>query len=85
MCIYHQPISKAYEGATRNSEYFWYPDLEEEALAQGWKPRGKKKEEVPWERQDIRGKGALTVVKPSGVKRKSAGVKRKAVPCLKVS
>ena len=35
---------------TRTSEYFWYPDLEKAALAAGWiwKPRGKKKESVPW-------------------------------------
>lgn len=37
---------------TRNSRYYWYPDLEEEALHAGWKPRGKKKEEVPWRRKD---------------------------------
>jgi len=37
---------------TRNSEYYWYPDLESEALARGWKPRGAAKDSVPWKRQD---------------------------------
>ncbi len=32
----------------RNNEYYWYPDLESEALKYGWKPRGKAKDEVPW-------------------------------------
>jgi len=35
-----------------NSEYFWYPDLEEEALDLGWKPRGKDVDSVPWKRKD---------------------------------
>ena len=42
-----QPTTDLYEN-TRNSEYFWYPDLEAAALAAGWKPRGKQKEYVPW-------------------------------------
>lgn len=33
---------------TRTSEYFWYPDVEKEALKAGWNPRGKLKESVPW-------------------------------------
>ncbi len=37
---------------TRNSEYYWYPDLEREALARGWKPRGAMKNSVPWDRKD---------------------------------
>jgi len=38
---------------TLNSQYFWYPDLEEEALERGWKPRGKDKLLVPWKRKDV--------------------------------
>jgi hypothetical protein len=37
---------------TLNSEYFWYPDLEEESLEHGWIPRGKNKDDVPWTRKD---------------------------------
>ena len=29
------------------------PDLEREALARGWKPRGAMKNEVPWRRKDM--------------------------------
>lgn len=38
---------------TLNSQYFWYPDLEEEALERGWKPRGHDKLLVPWKRKDV--------------------------------
>lgn len=51
--FHHQPVTKMYDGPTVNSEYFWYPDLEREALARGWKPRGKMKDEVPWQRKDV--------------------------------
>jgi len=44
-----QPRTDLYEGETRVSEYFWYPDLEAAALASGWKPRGKMKDSVPWQ------------------------------------
>jgi curved DNA-binding protein CbpA len=50
--FHHQPVTKFTDGPTRNTEYFWYPDLEDRALAEGWKPRGKKKDEVPWVRKD---------------------------------
>lgn len=33
-------------------EFFWYPDLAREALAQGWAPRGKQRSEVAWRRND---------------------------------
>ena len=51
--FHHQPVTNLFEGETRNSEYYWYPDLEREALARGWKPRGDKKKSVPWQRKDI--------------------------------
>lgn len=44
-----QPRTDLYQGETRVSEYFWYPDLEAAALASGWKPRGKMKGSVPWQ------------------------------------
>lgn len=50
--FHHQPQTTRANGPTRNSVFYWYPDLEQEALARGWKPRGKKKEEVPWTRKD---------------------------------
>jgi len=67
----HQPVVKGHEGNIRNSEYFWYPDLEQEALKRGWKPHGgKKKAGVPWQRKDVRNTTAL-VVTPDGKKKKS--------------
>ncbi|CAB9521769.1 expressed unknown protein [Seminavis robusta] len=53
--FHYQPVVKNEEGemiCTRNSEYYWYPDLEAEALRRGWKPRGSTKFEVPWQRKD---------------------------------
>lgn len=41
--FHHKPKAEG-----RNNEYYWYPDLEGEALRYGWKPRGKAKDEVPW-------------------------------------
>ena len=51
--FHYQPVHRGFDGPTQNSEYFWYPDLEEAALALGWKPRGKQKEHVPWDRKDL--------------------------------
>ena len=51
--FHHQPRTCHYKEETRISEYFWYPDLEKEALNLGWLPRGKKKEQVPWTRKDL--------------------------------
>ena len=45
--FHHQPVTD-YAEITLNSEYFWYPDVEKEALARGWRPRGTKRLEVPW-------------------------------------
>ena len=51
--FHHQPVTNMYDGAPRNSVFYWYPDLEREALARGWKPRGDKKKSVPWQRKDM--------------------------------
>lgn len=51
--FHHQPRTGRFKEETRKSEYFWYPDLEQEALKLGWLPRGKKKELVPWTRKDV--------------------------------
>ena len=51
--FHHQPRTARFLEETRISEYFWYPDLELEALKLGWLPRGKMKEQVPWVRKDI--------------------------------
>lgn len=51
-CFQHQPETP-YAEVTRSSNYFWYPDIEKEALARGWKPRGTKRTEVPWVRKDM--------------------------------
>lgn len=62
--FHHQPVREG--KVTRNSRYFWYPDLEAEALAHGWKPRGKQKESVPWTRKDV----IMDLVPFSGGKKK---------------
>ena len=51
--FHHQPVTNMTNESTRNSEYFWYPDLEREALARGWNPRGEMKNNVPWRRKDL--------------------------------
>jgi hypothetical protein len=46
------PVKKANRsGATRNTEFFWYPDLVDRALAEGWTPR-EERDKVPWVRKD---------------------------------
>lgn len=57
--FHHQPVTEYSPVPPRNSEYFWYPDLEMEALSFGWKPRGQKKEEVPWIRKDVSDETAI--------------------------
>jgi curved DNA-binding protein CbpA len=49
--FHHQPVTRLTDGPTRNTEYFWYPDLVDRALAEGWTPR-EEKDEVPWVRKD---------------------------------
>eukprot|EP00804_Cyclotella_cryptica_P024585 CCRYP_020210-RA/>CCRYP_020210-RA protein AED:0.19 eAED:0.19 QI:0/-1/0/1/-1/1/1/0/329 len=51
--FHHQPKTNMTDGPTVNSEYYWYPDLEREALARGWQPRGQMKNSVPWSRKDV--------------------------------
>ena len=51
--FHHQPETNMVNGPTKNSEYYWYPDLEREALAYGWTPRGNMKNQVPWTRKDL--------------------------------
>ncbi len=56
----------------RTSEYFWYPDLEAAALAAGWKPRGERKESVPWQpknRKKITPTAAAAVTPGSSTKK----------------
>jgi hypothetical protein len=50
---------KCFHRTIHNKEitYFWFPDLEMEALSLGWRPRGKKKKkDVPWVRRDLSAK-----------------------------
>ena len=71
--FHHQPVVIGHEkGNIRNSQYFWYPDLEEEALARGWEPRGGKKRSgvTPWQRKDLHNTTALLVT-PGGKKKMS--------------
>lgn len=65
--FHHQPQTHLTDVPTHNSEYYWYPDLERQALARGWKPRGKKKESVPWRRKD---RIATSLVTPGSSSRK---------------
>ena len=51
--FHHQPVTNMTNESTRNSEYFWYPDLERAALVRGWNPRGEMKNNVPWRRKDL--------------------------------
>ena len=67
--FHHQPVTEMCDGPTRNSEYYWYPDLEREALARGWKPRGKMKDKVPWQRKDI-SRGMVVHTSPAKKERK---------------
>lgn len=67
--FHHQPKTNYCEVPTRNSEYYWYPDLETEALSLGWKPRGKQKEEVPWTRKD-KSSALVAHMKPSPTPKK---------------
>ena len=75
--FHHQPVTEMYDGPTRNSEYYWYPDLEREALARGWRPRGKLKDEVPWQRKDI---SRDLVVHTSPAKRQRKGTAPMVTP-----
>jgi hypothetical protein len=50
---------KCFHQTIHNNEitYFWFPDLEMEALSLGWRPRGKKKQQgVPWVQKDLSAK-----------------------------
>jgi hypothetical protein len=51
--FHHQSKTDYCEDNTRNRQFCWYPDLDAAALDHGWKPRGKKKLEVPWTRKDL--------------------------------
>jgi curved DNA-binding protein CbpA len=44
--FHHQPRAKSSPCPTRNSKYYCVPDLEDAALARGWKPREKTKDGV---------------------------------------
>ncbi len=68
--FHHQPVTNLIDGPTRNTEYFWYPDLEDRALAEGWIPRGKKEDEVPWVRKDLSYERAVVAKKQMPTKRK---------------
>lgn len=68
--FHHTPQTNMYEGPTPAYEYYWYPDLEREALARGWKPRGKMKEEVPWRRKDA--PTSIVLAGPKSPKNKSS-------------
>ena len=69
--FHHQPVVVGHKGTIRNNEYFWYPDLEKEALALGWEPRGEKKNSgVPWQRKDVRNTTPY-VVSPEGKNQKT--------------
>ena len=63
----------------KEREYFWYPDLEHEAISRGWKPRGGSNDsEFPWRRKDLHQSVAKPVVTPSPKrkkKKKQNGVK----------
>ena len=61
--FHHQPVTNMTDQPTNNSEYYWYPDLEREALARGWKPRGEMKNQVPWKRKDSPRVRALVATK----------------------
>ncbi len=68
--FHHKPMTKVTDRTTRRTEYFWYPDLEDRALAEGWIPRGKKEDEVPWVRKDLSYKRAVVAKKQMPTKRK---------------
>jgi hypothetical protein len=68
--FHHQPVTNLTDGVTRNTEYFWYPDLEDRAVTEGWKPRGKRKDEVPWARKDVSCGRAVIAKKQKPKKRK---------------
>jgi hypothetical protein len=78
--FHHQPITTNCEGPTRNSEYYWYPDLEDEAFARGWKPRGTQKEEVPWMRKDL---STSTMLVKANSKKRRATPKTQSPPKAK--
>jgi hypothetical protein len=56
---------------TKNSCYYWYPDLKDMALQHGWKPRGVQSSQVPWRR-----KTESSTKTPPSTKRKAANVTR---------
>ena len=59
---------KYFHQTVHNKEitYFWFPDLEMEALSLGWRPRGKKRQQgVPWVRKDLSAKGEASTLKSS--------------------
>jgi curved DNA-binding protein CbpA len=68
--FHHQPVTNLTDRPTLNTEYFWYPDLEDRALAEGWEPRGKRKDEVPWARKDVSCERAVVAMKQMPEKRK---------------
>lgn len=39
--FHDQPKTNMFSGRTKKNEYFWYPDLEQEALKRGWDKLGK--------------------------------------------
>jgi hypothetical protein len=80
--FHHQPVTNMHEGPTRNSEYFWYPDLEREALARGWKPRGAMKNEVPWRRKDM-SEDLVVHTSPAKTKTKKAAPMVTPTPSIK--
>jgi curved DNA-binding protein CbpA len=63
----HRPVTNLTNRSTRSTEYFWYPDLEDRALAEGgWKP------EVPWVRKDVSCERAVRAKKQMPNKRKQS-------------
>ena len=78
--FHHQPKTEYCAGPTRNSEYYWYPDLEMEALSLGWKPRGDKKKDVPWVRKDLSDETELVAQKPPSKPEKKKHVSNVVTP-----
>lgn len=76
--FHHQPVTEYCEGPTLNSEYYWYPDLEMEALSLGWKPRGEKKNEVPWVRKDLSDNRSVVQAPSTPKKHKAKGPTKKS-------
>jgi hypothetical protein len=51
--FHHRPKTNMTHWNTINCVFYWYPDLESEALAHGWQPRGKMTDSVAWTRKDL--------------------------------